>query len=325
MSQPSFAVVTVCKNEEEFISSTIESIINQSITPVCYYIVDDGSTDSTPEIIRRFMDKYGWIKYLRLPPSKWDIGVHYSHICRVGFEAALSFCVEQGFSIDYICLMDADTLVEKEYFNKVSQLFVSDSKIGVVSPGMFHLINNKYICNPARLDSPCGTARCWTYQCFSETGGYLLDVTPDYVSNIRARSQGWKTIRCRELLAVEQRPTSSGSKSWSGYANFGYFDYHLFLNPGLVIAKFLRLLVSQKSLIVCGYLYGYLSSFIERKKIIEDKAVRSYCMFGAVKDMWNIYVVRHFNPNVSPRYATNNIIMDDDDAVYFDGLIHEKY
>ena len=40
------------KDEEKIICDVIESIINQTVKPVLWLIIDDGSTDSSPKIIQ---------------------------------------------------------------------------------------------------------------------------------------------------------------------------------------------------------------------------------------------------------------------------------
>ena len=46
---PSYVLVTPARNEEAFIQKTIESVIHQTVLPVKWVIVDDGSTDKTAE------------------------------------------------------------------------------------------------------------------------------------------------------------------------------------------------------------------------------------------------------------------------------------
>src|SRR5262245_45899236 len=58
---PSISVVTPSLNKGEFIAETIESVRDQSYRPVEHLIVDGGSTDSTPGIVRR----YASLPYLR--------------------------------------------------------------------------------------------------------------------------------------------------------------------------------------------------------------------------------------------------------------------
>ncbi len=44
---PPYVLVTPSRNEEAFIEKTIESVIHQTVLPVKWVIVNDGSTDRT--------------------------------------------------------------------------------------------------------------------------------------------------------------------------------------------------------------------------------------------------------------------------------------
>src|SRR5262245_41975665 len=52
--QPSYVLITPVHNEEKFIGRMIESIASQTVLPGHWIIVDDGSTDSTPEIVKAY-------------------------------------------------------------------------------------------------------------------------------------------------------------------------------------------------------------------------------------------------------------------------------
>ena len=54
MNSPFFSIVTPVFNGEKFIEETINSVINQSIDDYEYIIVDNLSTDSTPNIIKKY-------------------------------------------------------------------------------------------------------------------------------------------------------------------------------------------------------------------------------------------------------------------------------
>ena len=43
----SYVLITPARNEETFIETTIQSVIKQTILPVKWVIVNDGSTDAT--------------------------------------------------------------------------------------------------------------------------------------------------------------------------------------------------------------------------------------------------------------------------------------
>lgn len=62
----SVTVVIPAYNEEEGIGACLESVLSQSIPPDQVIVVDDGSTDSTPEILRGFR---GRIEVVTLPEN----------------------------------------------------------------------------------------------------------------------------------------------------------------------------------------------------------------------------------------------------------------
>ena len=52
-----FSVVIPAYNEENGIEACLESVLAQTIEPLKVIVVNDGSTDSTPEILRRYSDR----------------------------------------------------------------------------------------------------------------------------------------------------------------------------------------------------------------------------------------------------------------------------
>ena len=57
-AQLSYALITPARNEEAFIEKTIESMLNQTLLPVKWVIVDDASTDKTHEIVSRYLGQH---------------------------------------------------------------------------------------------------------------------------------------------------------------------------------------------------------------------------------------------------------------------------
>src|SRR5712664_861217 len=51
---PKITLVTAVYNGEEYLEATIRSIVNQGYPNLEYIVVDDGSTDRTAEIIRKY-------------------------------------------------------------------------------------------------------------------------------------------------------------------------------------------------------------------------------------------------------------------------------
>src|SRR5437660_12505341 len=66
-----YCMITSVRDEEQFITGTIESVLCQTIRPLEWIIVDDGSMDSTRAIIDRYAERYTWILLLLREMSRF--------------------------------------------------------------------------------------------------------------------------------------------------------------------------------------------------------------------------------------------------------------
>jgi glycosyltransferase involved in cell wall biosynthesis len=115
MSLPRISIVTPSYNSEEFIEETILSVLDQSYPNIQYIVIDGGSTDKTPEIIRKYE------RHLAAWISEPDSG--QSEAIRKG----ISLCDGNIFN----WLNSDDTLTNNALLH-VGQLF-SDPKTQVVA------------------------------------------------------------------------------------------------------------------------------------------------------------------------------------------------
>ena len=57
-----YILITPAKNEEKYLLNVAESVISQTQRPVLWVIVDDGSTDNSPAIIKNLEKHHDWIQ-----------------------------------------------------------------------------------------------------------------------------------------------------------------------------------------------------------------------------------------------------------------------
>jgi len=279
-------LVTPIKNEEKFIKKTASTVIGQTIKPVLWVIVDDGSTDSSPDIIKELEKEYSWIKSIRLPEHPRDITSHYSHVCKKGFDFAIDYCSQQGLEYQYVALLDADTLLEKTYFEKLINEFERDESLGIAS-GCVIDDADEYLSLPEKewgkipskspnKDSPRGTGRLWRKGCFIDTGGYAIEPSPDTISNIKASNRGWKIVQFDQIRAIQLRPTSSAEGVWKGYLIKGRLAHYLDRPFILVLGGVVFFSLNKPHYQGLPYIIGYIASVVKREPQIQDEEIRQY-------------------------------------------------
>lgn len=63
MENPYISVLMVNYNQEDLIAQSIECVLNQSYKNIQFIIVDDGSTDSSGDIIRKYAESDSRIEF----------------------------------------------------------------------------------------------------------------------------------------------------------------------------------------------------------------------------------------------------------------------
>ena len=62
--QTAYVLVSPCKDEARYIERTLKSIERQTVKPVQWVIVDDGSTDDGMAIVERYRERMPFIKVI---------------------------------------------------------------------------------------------------------------------------------------------------------------------------------------------------------------------------------------------------------------------
>src|SRR5881628_2098515 len=81
-----YVLVTPARNEAAFIQRTLESVVAQTVLPLRWVIVSDGSTDGTDEIVENYTRQHPWIELLRMPNRKERNFAGKAHAFNAGYE-----------------------------------------------------------------------------------------------------------------------------------------------------------------------------------------------------------------------------------------------
>jgi glycosyltransferase involved in cell wall biosynthesis len=286
-----YIIITPCKNEEENLPKLIESIEKQIVKPVLWMIIDDCSTDKTPEIIEEAKKKHAWIQSIMLYEPAGDRGIlHISQVKKRSFDSAIEYCMKNEISYEYLGNIDGDMILEPAFFEKIIAEFEKDPMLGVASGGIYHYMNGKLVCDHMRVTEPSGGNMVIRRKCFEDCGGITPSYAYDSVLNTKAKLRNWKTKRFENIVAIEIRDTSSTEGYWKGYTYKGYAAHYLNYNPLHVITKGIRYLLKKPYYIGIAYLYGYIRRLINRAEQIKDEKIKYYFHNVRLREVKQHYV-----------------------------------
>jgi glycosyltransferase involved in cell wall biosynthesis len=197
---PSYVLITPARNESAFIEKTIQSVIAQSVLPLKWVIVSDGSTDGTDEIVSRYAARHRWIELVR-QPERADRNF-----------AGKAFAFRAGWSrvadlpYDIIGNLDADVSFEADYFDFMMAKFAENPKLGV--GGTPFLEGQKtYDFRFTGLDHVSGACQLFSRECFEAIGGYppVRSGGIDLIAVLSARSKGFQTRTFTDKVYLHHR------------------------------------------------------------------------------------------------------------------------
>jgi glycosyltransferase involved in cell wall biosynthesis len=206
-----YALVTPARNEEALIEQTIRSVVAQTVRPVRWIIVSDGSTDRTDQIVRRYADQYEWIELLRMPEHRDRQFAAKAHSFNAG-HARLN-----GTPYDIVGNLDADITFEPDYFEFLMGKFAADPRLGVAGTPFVEnrgsRDNHTYAHRFAQLEHVSGACQLFRKECFEEVGGYvpIKGGAIDWIAVTTARMKGWKTRTFVEKTCLHHRVLGTGN------------------------------------------------------------------------------------------------------------------
>ena len=272
-----YVLVTAAKNEGGNLFKTIQSVAEQTIKPAVWVIIDDGSTDNTPQILEEAKEKYDWIQSVRLEEgTERDLGFHLSSVVRRAFGLTTDYCTKNELDYEYMGNVDGDMILEPAFFEKLIKEFEKDAKLGVTGGGIQYVVGDKIIQPEGGPEEPSGGNMLIRRNCFEDCSGIQITLGWDGTLKAKAKIRGWKVKRFESVKALETRYVGSVEGYWKRYRELGEAGYYFNINPIHAMIKSIMLLRKKPYYIGIAYLVGYFGDLIRRKEKIEDDEIRQF-------------------------------------------------
>jgi glycosyltransferase involved in cell wall biosynthesis len=294
---PRYVIISPVKDEERHIELTLRSVTRQTLKPVLWVIVDDGSTDGTAQIVRQYAVDYPFIKLLVHP----NAGVRNTGSAEVtafyrGYDAI------GDVDADFIVKLDGDLSFEPDYFKKLLDRLVSDSSLGIAS-GVYLEMDKTGSWKPVGMPSyhAFGACKVVRRRCFDQIGGFASRPGWDTADEIRAWNLGWKSVHFKDLEVRHHKPEGSGMGFLRTSRMHGEIHYVTGGDPFFLIFKVLHRARLRPFLFgALALFFGYAEAVAKQKPLLvtppEAAAYRQLLRWR----LWNLVK----NPLGSTEYRT---------------------
>jgi glycosyltransferase involved in cell wall biosynthesis len=259
-----YVLISPARNEEAFIEKTIQSVMTQTVLPAKWVIVNDGSTDATSSIVRKYLGDHPWMELIDLPVRRERNFAAKVYAFNAGQERI------KDIKYEIIGNLDADVSLDEDHFEFLLNEFRKDPRLGVAGTIFKEEGYSSETDSFEGQNHVSGQCQMFRRQCFEEIGGYKPNKAGgiDWMAVTTARMIGWKTRSFREKSFFHYRSLGTAERGRIASSfSYGEKDYYLGGHP---IWELFRVAYrsTKRPYLVEGLALGagYLWAFVRRER-----------------------------------------------------------
>ncbi len=272
-SLPLYVIITPARNESQYIERTLQSVVAQTCLPAKWVIIDDGSTDNTSEIVRRYAADHPWIEIIAMPERTERNFAGKVNAFKAGYEMV------KPLDPQVIVNLDADLEIVPDHFEFLLRQYEEDLMLGVWGPA-FREGDMQYDYRFSNIENVWGGCQMFRRECLDSIGGYrpMKGGGIDHLAVVSARMKGWKTRTFPEKVCIHNRVmgTAQLGKIQARF-KMGVKDHTLGNHPLWEVSRTIYQM-TKKPLLIGGIALGagYVWSSLRGSNTHLDPAVRHF-------------------------------------------------
>jgi len=282
-----YVIITPVRDEEQFIGATIDSVCAQTLLPLEWVIVNDGSADRTGQIAEQAAAKHNWIRVVhRRDRGFRKSGTGVVEAFRDGYDTL------QCRDWDYVVKLDGDLRLEPEYFERCLEQFLVDPSLGIGGGEILHEIDGEWRVEKNPQFHVRGATKIYRRACWEQIGGLWSGPGWDTIDEVKANMAGWKTHSFTNLPVHHYRLTGSEEGLFRDRIKHGVACYISGYHPMFVLASSIARLTKKPRVIgTAGILYGYIWAKVTRTPRVGDPGYRAYIRSEQLKRLLGMQTI----------------------------------
>ena len=277
----SYVIITPVRNEANFIEKTLRSVTAQTISPVEWIIVNDGSTDGTGDIVARYATHYPWIILI----NRQDRGYRQRG---PGVVDAFYEGFDQITYTDYevVVKLDGDLSFEPNYFEELLKQFAANLSLGIASGQPYVFDGKEWGTQTSLIPRTHGPTKLYRRECFEAIGGIRRSLGWDGIDDWQARMLGWQTVTFDYLRVLHHRAYGAATGTIKSKIETGQGAHFMGYHPLYMIARCIWRMIDKPYVIGGLFIFwGYMAGWLTGRERIDDYELIYYLRRTQLKQL----------------------------------------
>ncbi len=277
-SQPKIiplVVISPVRDESKYLRLTMDSMVAQTWRPAEWILVDDGSSDATPDIVREYAAKYPFIRLVHRQNRgfrKLGGGVV------AAFNEGREHIAQTSYL--YIAKLDGDMSFGPFYIEKMVGRLETEPRLAAVSGKVFRYEKDRFIEESHIAEQVAGQFKLYKRTAFEDIGGFVEHLSWDGIDVHMCWMKGWETLAVYDSQAWLWHHRIMGSSDkhiYEGRLRWGRGNWYMGYHPLYAIATGLNRM-REKPVILGGLMmiFSYFWSGLKGLPRYENPEFRRY-------------------------------------------------
>lgn len=192
--QVRFLIIIPAHNEENNLPFTLDSLQRQRFKDFKTVIVNDGSTDNTSGVIKKYTDQDQRFETIDLQKSLHQPGSKVVNAFKKGLGT------QRLEDFDVICKFDSDVIFPENYLEKIEESFQNNSDYGLVGGLLYVEKNGNWVYEGnSNKHHVRGPVKAYRKESFVQMNGIRETLGWDNIDAILLQNLGWKEVVLPDL------------------------------------------------------------------------------------------------------------------------------
>jgi glycosyltransferase involved in cell wall biosynthesis len=261
-----YTLISPVRNEADNLERIAGCLERQTLLPHAWIIVDNGSSDATPELARGLAARHAWVRVIEDEP---DLSAPRGAPIVRAFHAGVRVMNE---TTDIVVKLDVDLSFAADYFERILGHFATDAQLGIASGVAYEPGPKGWWLDRGARQHVRGNARVYRWACLRELLPLEERMGWDGLDEVKAQVLGWDTRFLSDIRYLHHRPLGQreGARvsKWRGQ---GRMHHYMGYRPSYLLLRALYRM--GRDPLAAAIVWGYAESAVRREPQCPDAAV----------------------------------------------------